>query len=267
MAPMREASARDLLEGAAAHPVRGWDFAWLAERISTAPLRWSFEEIVSSHARRAPDLLDMGTGGGEWLAALGDRPQRTVATEAWPPNVDVAGARLRPLGITVVWVEGAPGNVDQRSDERRGRLPFPAESFELISNRHEAFVATEVARVLTRGGTFLTQQVGGDYDGFSDALGLTRPANTGHQWNLRLAEEQVAAAGLRLVDSAEDAAVTSFADVGAFAWYLKAIPWVIEGFAIETYWLELERLHERIRAEGPITVRQPAFWLEAVKPC
>jgi len=263
---MREASARDLLEEADAYPVRGWDFAWLGERISKAPLRWSFEEIVSSHAGRAPDLLDMGAGGGEWLAALGHRPRRTVATEAWPPNVDIAGARLRPLGITVVWSEGAPDNIDQSSDEKRGRLPFPTESFELISSRHEAFVATEVARVLTRGGTFLTQQVGGSYDDFSDALGLSRPAKAGPQWNLPLAEEQVVRAGLRLLDSGEDAEVTRFADVGAFAWYLKAIPWVIEGFAIETHRLELEQLHERIRAGGPITVRQPAFWLEAVKP-
>ncbi len=77
-----------------------------------------------------------------------------MATEAWEPNVDVAGARLRPLGVTVVSVEAAPDNVDQTPDERRGRLPFPSESFDLVVNRHESFVAGEVARVLRPGGRF-----------------------------------------------------------------------------------------------------------------
>jgi SAM-dependent methyltransferase len=245
--------------------VTGWDFTWLRERVTTSPLPWSFEEIVSSHARESPDLLDMETGGGEWLAALRNRPRRTVATEAWAPNVDLAGERLRALGVTVVWDEGAPDNVDQHPDEQRGRLPFPAESFALISNRHGAFVASEVARVLTRGGIFLTQQLGGSYDDFYDALGLSWPAKSGRVWDRRLAKEQLEAAGLTVIDSAEGEELTSFADVGAFAWYLKAIPWAVEGFSIEAHRAALEVLHARIRATGPITVRQPAFWLKAIK--
>jgi SAM-dependent methyltransferase len=255
-----------LLEEAHARPVIGWDFSWLGERVKSSPLPWSFEEIVSSHARDSPDLLDIETGGGEWLAALAYRPARTVATEAWPPNLDIAGARLRPLGITVVWDEGAPDNVDQLPDENRGRLPFPARSFALISNRHGAFVASEIARVLTPGGIFLTQQVGGSYDDFYDVLALPRPQNPARSWDLTLAEEQLRKAGLRVLESGEDAEVTSFADVGAFAWYLKAIPWVVEGFGIGTHRLQLEQLHERIKAVGPITVRQPAFWLKAINP-
>jgi hypothetical protein len=108
-----DVSVDRLLKEAEAKPVEGWDFTWLGDRISTAPLPWSFEAVVSSRARRSPDLLDMETGGGEWLAALPDRPRRTVATEAWPPNVEVAGARLRAFGITVVWAKGAPDNADQ----------------------------------------------------------------------------------------------------------------------------------------------------------
>jgi hypothetical protein len=244
----------------------GWDFSWLGDRISIAPLPWSFEDIVSSHARQSPDLLDMETGGGEWLAALAHRPERTVAMEGWPPNVDVAGSRLRPLGITVVWAEGAPDNVDQRPDEARGRLPFPAASFALVSNRHAAFVAGEVARVLTSGGTFLTQQVGGRYDDFYDVLGTARPPPPAREWNLDLAAEQLGAAGLHVQESGEAVEATSFSDVGALAWYLKAIPWVVEGFVIEMHRSALESVHERIEVAGPLTVRQPAFWLKAVKP-
>jgi SAM-dependent methyltransferase len=186
-----------LLAEAEARPVSGWDFSWLGERMSSSPLPWSFAEIVTSHARHSPDLLDMETGGGEWLAALPHRPPRTVATEAWPPNVDVAGDRLRPLGVTVVCDEAAPDNVGQHPTEKRGRLPFPAESFALISNRHGAFVASEVARVLTPGGTFLTQQMGGNYDDFYDALALSRPPKSARVWDVRLAGEQLTDAGLR----------------------------------------------------------------------
>ena len=258
-------SAARLLAEAAAHPVSGWDFAWLGERVSSAPLPWSFDDVVAERARRSPDLLDMDTGGGEWLASLTHRPPRTVATESWPPNVEVAGARLRPLGVTVVRDEGAPDNVDQEPGESRGRLPFPSESFVLVTNRHGSFVAAEVARVLAREGVFLTQQVGGDYEDFHAALGLPPPEPAARRWDLRLAEAQLAAAGLRVVRSGEGAETTRFADVGAFAWHLKAIPWVVPGFSIEAYRPALERLHARIGACGPLTVRQPAFWLEAVR--
>jgi len=253
----------DLVAEAQARPLVGWDFSWLGDRISTVPLAWDFEDILLRHARRSPDMLDMGTGGGEFLAALPHRPSRTVATEAWPPNFDVAGAKLRPLGVTVVAVEASPDNLDQEPNEQRGRLPFPSGSFALIANRHESFVASEVARVLIPGGVFVTQQIGGDYGDFYDALELPRPQR--RVLDLRLARAQVEAAGLRVLDGAVGAELTAFADVGAFAWYLKAIPWIIEGFAISTHRERLERLHARIQEREPITVRLSAFWLEATK--
>jgi hypothetical protein len=255
-----------LLAEADDHPVEGWSFDWLGVRLRIAPLPWSFDEIVVDHARRSPDLLDLETGGGEWLAALAVRPPRTVATESWPPNVDVAGARLRPLGITVVHAEAAPENVEQPESETRGRLPFPSSSFALISNRHATFVAAEVARVLVAQGVFVTQQVGGDYDEFHDMLGLAHTPRRLPEWDVRRATAQLESAGLRVTDSAESREETSFADVGAFAWYLKAIPWVVPGFTVSTHRTQLERLQQRIEERGPLHVRQPAFWLRAEKP-
>lgn len=255
-----------LLREAAATPIEGWDFSRLGNRISTKPRPWDFKRIVEEHARRAPNLLDMGTGGGEWLASLSYRPPRTVATEAWHPNLDLARARLRQLGVTVVWYESARDNAVQTPDERRGRLPFPSASFDLIANRHETFLAREVARVLTPGGAFLTQQTGGNYDEFYDALALARPERSRREWSLALASEQLRQARLQIVDGAEDEKETTFADVGALAWYLRAIPWAVAGFSIESHRPHLQLLHERIDSEGPITLRQPTFWLKAVKP-
>jgi hypothetical protein len=55
-----------------------------------------------------------------------------------------------------VQVDGAPGNVDQAvdlsPDIAGGTLPFRSASFHLVTNRHESFVAAEVARVLAPGG-------------------------------------------------------------------------------------------------------------------
>jgi SAM-dependent methyltransferase len=255
-----------LLEEAETTPTHGWDLARLGDRISIHPPAWDFTQIAEEHAQRAADLLDLGTGGGEWLASLRHRPPRTVATEAWPPNVDVAGRRLRPLGITVVAVEGAADNADEAPGETRGRLPFPSASFELVSSRHESFVATEVARVLVPGGFFLTQQTGGDYGGFYDALGLPRPTRPDRSWDLELARDQLEAAGLRVVESASGREETLFADAGALAWYLRAIPWVVDGFSLDRHRASLERLQRRIDAEGPLAIGQPSFWLKAEKP-
>ena len=259
---MRDAGSLDeLLREANGHPVGGWDFVWLGNRLIDHPLPWNYEAMLIAFTRNSPDLLDLGTGGGEFLAELGHRPPRTVATEAWPPNVEIARQRLRPLGVEVVEVESAGENAEQDGAAALARLPFADDSFALVASRHESYVPSEVARILRPEGVFLTQQVGGDYREFYEALGLPAPHASG--WNLKLAISQLDAAGLEVRDSGEGSAATTFADIGAFAWYLRAIPWVVDGFSIETHRAQLELLHRRVIGEGPVTIRMPAFWVEA----
>lgn len=255
-----------LLAEAEARQLGGWDFSWLGERMRTTSPTWDFDALVADRARVSPNLLDLGTGGGEWLAGLPYRPPETVATEAWEPNVAVARARLEPLGVSVVAVEAAPDNVEQAGGEPRGRLPFPAAAFELVVSRHESYVPGEIARVLAPTGRFLTQQVGtGRYDELHEALGLpTRPASR-RPWTLPLAVSQLHDAGLRVVESAETELETAFADVGALAWFLKAAPWVVPGFSIPEQRGALAELDRRIESEGPYVIREPSFWLEALR--
>ena len=264
--PVADASLDALLAEAEALPLDGWDLSRLGDRISVAPLPWDLAEIVVRQAREAPDLLDLDTGGGEWLASLAHRPARVVATESWSPNVEVARRRLSRLGVTVVQTEPAPDNVDQPETGAGARLPFSDASFALVTSRHGSFVAREIARVLHPNGIFLTQQVGGHYGDFYEALELARPPAPPRRWNLGLAAEQLREAGLSVVESDEATEVTSFADVGALAWYLRLIPWAIPAFSIDTHRIQLERLHARIADEGPLSVRLPAFWLKALKP-
>jgi SAM-dependent methyltransferase len=257
----------DLLGEAERQAFVGWDFTWLAERRRVQPPPWDFAALVADRARRSRHLLDLGTGGGEWLSRLPYQPVLTVATEAWAPNVPIAAKRLRPLGISVIQVHGARDNADQGGVESSGRLPFLSASFALVSTRHEAFVAAEVARVLVAGGRFLTQQVGhGDADDFYDLLGLPRPPVLSRTWTLSLATTQVEDAGLEVLASGESEEQTDFLDVGAFAWYLKAISWTVPAFSIASFRPRLAELHDRLRTVGPLVVRQPRFWLEARRP-
>lgn len=253
-------SVERLLDEAESRPVEGWDFSWLDERMSTSPLPWSFDDLAQSAARQSPDLLDMGTGGGEWLSSLPDRPPRTVATEGWPPNVEVARARLEPLGIRVVAVEPAPDNADQIEGEAHGSLPFEDESFSLVVNRHESFNAAEVARILRRGGIFLTEQVEGTDDVLYELLGLGPPPAR-RRFTRALATEQLETTGLVVLEGEDGEQTIRFSDVGALAWYLKAVPWTVENFVIDRNREALKRLG----AGEPISLHLPAFWLKAVK--
>ena len=90
---------------------------------------WDYDSIVLEHAWRSPDLLDMETGGGEWLARASSPPSAHGCDRAVGANVAVAESRLCPLGVEVVHVEAAPDNATQVANETRGRLPFRGESF------------------------------------------------------------------------------------------------------------------------------------------
>jgi SAM-dependent methyltransferase len=253
-----------LVEEASRHPTTGWDFAWLGERMNTTPLPWDFTRLVAERASSAQRMLDMGTGGGEWLAGLAARPPHTVATEGWAPNVPVATTRLAPLGVEVVQIETAPDNVLQLDLQSEPRLPFADGAFDLVINRHESFVAREVARVLEHGGMFLTQQIGdGVFREFNDLLGA-RPAQQ-PEWRLSVAVRQLAAADLTVEASAEGQEQVTFADVGALVWYLRMVPWTVPDFTVEAYRARLAQLQEQIDREGSITLSLPGFYIAARK--
>jgi len=246
-----------LLDDAARRPMRGWDLRLDGRIVSTHP--WDFEGIVDAEIAGAASLLDMGTGGGEWLSARPFPKGRTVATEGWPPNVPVAAARLTPLGITVLAVEGAPDNAEQATSAVLPALPFADGAFRFITNRHESFVAAEVARILAPGGQFITQQIASEFSAPMRALMSAPDPAPPSRWDLALALDQVRASGLEVIQAREGDAQVTFADVGALAWYLLHVPWVLPEFEIAAFRDRLAALRET----APITVPQPHFWLQA----
>ncbi|WP_206530207.1 class I SAM-dependent methyltransferase [Nordella sp. HKS 07] len=251
----------DLMAEARQRPFEGWDHSYGGRIVTEEP--WDFGTLVDAMAAVSPDLLDMGTGGGEWLSAR-RLPGRVVATEGWAPNVPVAKARLSPLGIEVIAVDGAPENIEQEEGAEEGELPFPDGSFHLVVNRHESYVASEVLRILTPGGCFVTQQVASTIArDFHRLLGETSPP-IAKAWDLDFAIRQIIEAGFAIEEQAQGAQLMRFADVGAFAWYLKSLPFIVPDFSIDRAWAQLARLHDATGEKG-IEVRQPIFRLTARK--
>ncbi len=248
----------ELLAEAEATAFRGWDFSELGDRLVLEPPHWDFAEIVANAAAGAATMLDMGTGGGEWLSSLSARAPLTVATESWQPNVGVAAARLSALGVPVVYTESAPDNHHQESGDPAGQLPFRTRAFDLVTSRHESFRADEVTRVLRPEGIFLTQQAQSGSREFHQLLG-SRPPDL-HEFELDMAVAQLRDAGLSIDEADVGIATTVFADIGALAWYLRSVPWAVPGFTVSAYRQALLRLHD-----GPIRVRSQRFWLRVHK--
>jgi len=258
----------ELLAEALDHPVEGWDFAWLVneERLQQDAFPWDYTELVVRRARRSPDLLDLGTGGGERLASFPVRPRHTLATESYAPNVSVAGRRLAPLGIQVVRTSAADDNPLQGAKTSKGSLPFRDGVFHLVIDRNEAFVAREVARVLAPRGIFLTEQSGSaEIPDLYRLLDLPLPPRSTPSWDLHVAERQVARAGLEVLESGEADFEMRFRDVGALVWYLRAVPWTVPDFSVDRCRKRLEDLHTRVLRNGPIRIPRYAFWFEAEK--
>ncbi len=138
-----------LIQEALSQELVGWDFSWLHARTRESLLPWDYRKIVLDRMQSAGSLLDLGTGGGEFLSTLAPLPPHTWATEGYPPNVPTARNRLAPLGVQVVDVS-----------ELGKLLPFDNASFDLVINRQSSFNAWEVYRVLRTKGCFITQQVG-----------------------------------------------------------------------------------------------------------
>jgi hypothetical protein len=263
----RRADAVDaLLDAADRQPFLGWDFGWLDGRLDSAPLPWDYTGAIEELATNSPDLLDLGTGGGEWLSGLRRLPPRTVATEAWPPNVGVARAQLEQLGVHVIQVSAARDNSGKPLRGAASRLPIADGSFHLVSCRHESFEPSDVARIVVSGGWFITQQVDvGNDDDYRRLLGAPVEAvDPADRWEAWL-PDQLTEAGFDVVDVGSAPLVQTIRDVGALAWNLKAVPWMVPGFSIETCRDQLREVQHLIDTDGPIAVNQRRFWAKARK--
>ena len=135
-------------EGDIAH-IHGWDFSHIEGRYTEeTDLPWSYEQTVRRYLTPEARLLDVDTGGGEFLLSLGHPHRNTAAMENYPPNIALCRRTFAPL------------DVEFRLGSGKGPYPFPDGAFDLVINRHGDFSAAETGRVLRPGGVFGTEQVG-----------------------------------------------------------------------------------------------------------
>ena len=232
---------------------KGWDFSYLDKRWGSEPLPWDYKLIVSNYLKPSDKLLDMGTGGGEFLLTLNHPNELTGVTEAYPPNVELCKRTLSPLGI------------DVRQDFDDSEIPFGADEFDVVINRHEAFDVNEVSRILTSGGYFITQQVGSKnnndlsnklIDGFSPRFPDHDLKN-----NIQLLQDL----GFAILFSDEAFPTIKFFDVGALVYFAKIIEWEFPKFSVDSCFENLCKAEKELHEHGFIMGTEHRFIIVAQK--
>lgn len=245
-----------LIKEAGAH-FSGWDFSYIEGRQSQAPLRWSYISECLIRVRKARALLDMDTGGGEIFSRFAPFPPKALATEAYLPNIRIARERLEPLGVKVVALE----------EEEQKELPFDENFFDLVLNRHGYYWPKEVRRIIQPGGIFITQQVGNRNDvGIRQLLSAPDPSPIEEWDDLTKAVSDLEISGFKINKAIEDFNIQRFYDIGAIVYQLKAIPWQIPDFSVESYFDRLMDVHQHIEREGFVDVLEHRFFIIATVP-
>ena len=231
----------------------GWDFSHMVGRYTVEPLPWDYSQVVKEFLRPGVRLLDMGTGGGEFLLTLGHPYALTSVTEGWAPNLALCKKRLEPLGITV-----------REYDSEKGQpMPFADDSFDLVINRHESYDLSEVRRVLKKNGFFVTQQVGGEND-----LPLVRRLCPGFPggfvgFNLENELPRFRQAGFRVMQSRQAYGEGRFLDVGAVVFQASVCPWEFPGFSVEACKGILFQMQEQVERLGFVPNLEHRFLIVA----
>ncbi|MBO0703528.1 MAG: class I SAM-dependent methyltransferase [Candidatus Dormibacteraeota bacterium] len=247
----------ELVREAAEAPMEGWDFSWLEGRATEERPPWGYQRLVARRLEGVDAVLDVQTGGAEVIAGALEGaarlPRRIAATESWPPNLEVARARLAPFGATV----------EAAADQ--GPLPFPDASFELVVSRHPTVtVWDEIARVLRPGGGYLSQQVGpGTNRELTEFLMGPQPGGSARDPEVH--RRRAEAAGLRVVTLRPVTLRGEFFDIGAVVWFLRKVIWTVPDFSVARYEEPLRRLDAQIRRDGSFRTTVSRFLIEARK--
>jgi len=233
----------------------GWDFSYLNDRmINLQYLNWSYKRSVEFHLERTQNLLDMETGGGEFLKSLKNLPREVYATEGYSPNIPIAKKNLDPLGIILIPKSGdAP-------------LGFENDSLDLIINRHGSYNPPEIHSILKKNGFFITQQVG-EMDNIELNHFFNDKTRDKNKWCLSGAVNELEKEGFKIFVKREQFIPTLFTDIGAVTYYLKIITWQIPDLDLRKPQVieKLRELDKIIKKSGGLITNQHRFFIIAYK--
>lgn len=227
-----------LKEESVAH-IRGWDFSHIHGRYEEEnDLPWDYRAIVNQYLKSDYRLLDLDTGGGEFLLSLNHPYGNTSATEAYPPNVKLCKKMLIPLGI------------DFHKAYASGVLPFENEIFDIVINRHGDFNVSELYRVLKPNGIFITEQVGAENDRALVDLLLPGTESPFSEQYLDKVSQRFTKVGFEILQSQEAFRPIKFYDVGALVWFARIIEWEFPDFTVDGCLTALYRAQEILERNG-----------------
>ena len=235
--------------------IKGWGFSYIEGRYEeNTDFPWDYREVVQSYLTPESRILDIDTGGGEFLLSLGHSYKNTAATEGFAPNVQLCKETLLPLGI------------DFREADGSGKLPFEDESFDMVINRHGDFHAEEIWRVLKPNGVFVTEQVGAENDReFVELLLTETPALPFPEQYLSITKEKFLKAGFEILEGQEAFGKLRFRDIGALVWFARIIEWEFSGFSVDGCLGNLYYAQELLDRNGAVEAKTHRFMMVAKK--
>lgn len=232
--------------------ITGWDFSFIEGKYSEdTSFPWDYKETIKKHLFADAKLLDIDTGGGEFLKSLGHPYDKCSATENYHPNVELCKKTLLPLGIN--FIKGPADN-----------LPFEDNSFDIVINRHGDFCPREIRRVLKRGGVFVTQQVGAENDReliellYQKELPLAFP-----EQYLEKAKEKFIGENFEILESYECKKPIVFYDTEALIWFAKIIEWEFPDFSVDNCLEGIMKTNRIITEQGFVKAHTHRFFLAA----
>jgi len=236
--------------------IRGWDFSHIDGRYTEQDdLPWNYRAVIEEYLTPEMKILDIDTGGGEFLLSLNHPHENTAAMENYPPNVELCKEVLLPMGI------------DFRPGDGKGIIPFDDGSFDMVINRHGDFNAEEIHRVLKPDGFFITQQVGAENDRELVKLLCGETEMPFPEQYLNITSNKFEDAGFRILRGEECFRPIRFYDVGALVWFARIIQWEFPDFSVDTHLENLLSAQSVLEEHGSIDGSIHRFLLVARKEC
>lgn len=227
-----------LKEESLAH-IHGWDFSHIDGRFKQeTDLPWDYKQIIKCYLKSNFSLLDIDTGGGEFLLSLNHPYTKTSATEGFSPNVQLCRNTLLPLGI----------NFREMSDY--GKMPFNDNSFDIIINRHGNYNVLELYRILKPNGIFITEQVGDNNDRELIELLVANTPKPFPKATLDIQLQLFIKQGFKIIMGEEAYRSIKFFDVGALVWFARIIEWEFPNFSVESCFDNLLKAEQILKEKG-----------------
>ncbi len=125
----------------------GWDFSTL--QYTAEGVEWELYDVLKQRSKETDILLDVGTGG-ERILKVSSKLQFVF-------GIDISSSMIKTAKKNMIDSNISNARFFKMDAEK---INFPDAMFNIITCRHSDFYPNEIYRLLEKGGSFLTQQVG-----------------------------------------------------------------------------------------------------------